>query len=304
MLGWDRPRHEPCVTGIPPGGRKTPNNGMVLGVILLIAGLLLAFYRIRFAVSGDVGEYGESAEDAWAALGMGAAVAGLLILVAFSFGGSRMRYALLLVIPVTSWWGAATLYTDLDPVGMITATIPFLIENDTGWVAGDFFAAKVVLTAFFFISAAMVSRFWCRFICPLGAFMSPFNKVSALHLRLDREACIECRKCEKTCPTRMPIIPPALKDMDEGDIPVRDTRCILCGRCADVCPTSALALDMGGKRWAGKGRPPKRPGTDKGAARGSRHGAKGRGRRADGGGGDGMERGSPDEDSSGGGGGE
>jgi polyferredoxin len=256
-LHWDRPRHEPALGD---GWGKYPNagrNGLIFGAALLVGGFLLTFYRLRFAVEGDVGQFGEKAEDAWAALGLGLAVAGGLLMVAFTLGGSRMRYALLLLIPLTSWWSGATLYTDLDPVGMITGTIPFLIENDEGWVAGDFFAAKVTLTALFFLSAAFVSRFWCRFICPLGAMMSPFNRISVLHLRLDKSACIKCRECEDVCPTRVPILPRGMVRGESGDVAVRDDRCILCGRCADVCPTRAISLDMGGKRWRGKGRPKK-----------------------------------------------
>jgi formate hydrogenlyase subunit 6/NADH:ubiquinone oxidoreductase subunit I len=48
-------------------------------------------------------------------------------------------------------------------------------------------------------------------------------------LKLDKEKCISCKKCEKICPMQLKI----LQDDTKPD-------CIKCERCVDVCPKNAL----------------------------------------------------------------
>jgi polyferredoxin len=75
----------------------------------------------------------------------------------------------------------------------------------------------------------LVGRGWCRYICPLGALMAPFNKVSVLWVHVNHDKCIECLACEKTCPMKIKVL-----NM------YRDPECILCGKCISICPTSAI----------------------------------------------------------------
>ncbi len=85
-----------------------------------------------------------------------------------------------------------------------------------------------------------VKRFWCRFVCPIGAFYGfIMNKYSPFRIKtVDAEKCTKCRLCSMVCPMLIDVMNDyVLKGKD-----VKDYRCFHCGRCAEVCPTGAISL--------------------------------------------------------------
>jgi len=94
--------------------------------------------------------------------------------------------------------------------------------------AGFAIAASIVLVSVF------LYRPICRIICPFGVLFSFFAEFSWFRLRRT-ETCINCGKCERTCPT-----------LTAG---THDSKreCYLCGRCTGVCPVgSALKFKRRG----------------------------------------------------------
>lgn len=43
-------------------------------------------------------------------------------------------------------------------------------------------------------------RFWCCYLCPLGAIFGAFNPVSILKVKVDFSKCNHCENCLKVCP--------------------------------------------------------------------------------------------------------
>jgi len=86
------------------------------------------------------------------------------------------------------------------------------------------------LFVLFIVLIFTVERGWCRYFCPIGAFLAPFNKVSVLHVDVDEEKCIHCNACVLQCPMGI-------------DVPnmYKDPECILCGKCIEVCPRDAIS---------------------------------------------------------------
>ena len=80
--------------------------------------------------------------------------------------------------------------------------------------------AIVVLSIFFF-------RFFCRFLCPLGALYGFFCRVAMLGVKLDKNKCTDCGLCVGVC------------KMDVKR--VGDHECIHCGACISVCPAKAIS---------------------------------------------------------------
>lgn len=76
-----------------------------------------------------------------------------------------------------------------------------------------------------FFEFLFIYKFWCRFFCPTGTFLSLFKWKNGLHVAKTDGACSMCLKCEKVCPT---IIDPKT----EGDSSI----CNNCGDCIDICP--------------------------------------------------------------------
>ncbi len=102
-----------------------------------------------------------------------------------------------------------------------------LVETQILWV-GDvmaWFTLLAVLVVGFF-----VSRPFCRFVCPYSVLLGLASVLGLRRRRIDVEACVNCRLCEKHCPVQA---------IDGTRI--SDFHCIQCGRCDDSCRKDALS---------------------------------------------------------------
>jgi polyferredoxin len=102
------------------------------------------------------------------------------------------------------------------------------------------------------IGAFLMPRFYCRYLCPVGATSSFFNKISLLHIYKENDKCTKCNVCYSNCPMRVEIV-------QDEDIKTRvsDMDCTFCGECVERCYERALSFKMGpvtiykgGKSWA------------------------------------------------------
>lgn len=71
-------------------------------------------------------------------------------------------------------------------------------------------------------------RFWCRAVCPLGALLALFAKISPFKIKI-AETCTTCKKCVSDC--RMGAI--------KEDCTYNKEECILCMDCVCDCPVNA-----------------------------------------------------------------
>ncbi|RKY57492.1 MAG: 4Fe-4S ferredoxin [Candidatus Latescibacterota bacterium] len=82
-------------------------------------------------------------------------------------------------------------------------------------------------------------RFWCRHLCPLGAFLGLASRLGLLRRKVG-SSCTSCGLCASACP--MGAIP-----KDDPTLTRRE-RCMLCGRCVSVCPQRAVGFSFKGGR--------------------------------------------------------
>ena len=121
------------------------------------------------------------------------------------------------------------------PQGVLEGAIPLALANSGIRAAlGHLFTFKFTILALFIILSILFYRPFCKWICPLGAIYSLFNKVSFLKIQVDHEKCVGCQKCSRVC---------------KMDINVVDTpnhpECIRCGECMKACPTDAICYHYG-----------------------------------------------------------
>ena len=97
----------------------------------------------------------------------------------------------------------------------------------------DFFYLLLTAGTVVFIVLLLLSttfyRPFCRLICPYGVLLSLSSWKSMFKLQRT-DACIECKKCEKACPT------------DEAKRDDGKAECYLCGRCTEVCPVAGALM--------------------------------------------------------------
>ncbi len=51
----------------------------------------------------------------------------------------------------------------------------------------------------------IIRNFWCRYLCPYGALLGLLALASPFQVKRDKETCIDCKKCEKTCPASITL---------------------------------------------------------------------------------------------------
>jgi len=83
--------------------------------------------------------------------------------------------------------------------------------------------------------AIFIDRFWCRYLCPLGATMNLFTKLGLTKIKRDKKTCIDCKICDKVCPMNVKV---------SNVKYVKDEECINCNQCVTACPKSSLSLNM------------------------------------------------------------
>jgi len=87
------------------------------------------------------------------------------------------------------------------------------------------------------IGAYKIPRFWCRYLCPLGAFMGILAKFSFVGIRRDLTRCDRSLECVKACPMQINILNLPWEKFTHSE-------CTLCLECLDACPNKALKLKI------------------------------------------------------------
>jgi len=123
-----------------------------------------------------------------------------------------LKYLILGVILLASVWA---IYPPLREICPARAFFNFKDHTPLLW--------SVLIT--FVVTSLINRRVWCKYLCPLGAVLAPFNKISPLRLVLKGDHCNSCRRCDAACPM----------DIDDLTNHLRSPECIQCLECQETC---------------------------------------------------------------------
>jgi polyferredoxin len=103
-----------------------------------------------------------------------------------------------------------------------------------------------VVIAVLLVGSVFVKNLWCRYLCPYGALVGIVSLFSPARIRREADACIDCAKCARACPSLLPV---------DKVTTVASAECTGCLECVAVCPAEgALRLSVGRSRaiptWA------------------------------------------------------
>jgi polyferredoxin len=85
----------------------------------------------------------------------------------------------------------------------------------------------IAIMATLVVLSILIQNFWCRFLCPYGALMGIVSTISPVKIRRDAQACIDCGKCNKACPSQLLV---------DNLVQIRSAECTGCMECVAVCP--------------------------------------------------------------------
>jgi polyferredoxin/ferredoxin len=128
----------------------------------------------------------------------------------------------------------------LDPIPLVTrsfnlvllpiadSTAHFVSANprfyETGWLIFAIFAAAVLLNL-------VIPRFYCRFICPLGALFGVLDRFAIWRIGKNQSQCINCKLCEQSC-----------EGGCEPGGSIKISECVLCFNCLHICNDNTISF--------------------------------------------------------------
>ncbi len=118
---------------------------------------------------------------------------------------------------------AAPIFVFLSPPGLVGREIMM-------WVFFKRFAIEGVVVIVVMFLNLLTRRFFCRYLCPLGALLAFIGSKRRLRIAKD-DNCVNCGVCDRSCPLGL--------NPSSGDF---SHYCWNCGECIDTCPKKALSF--------------------------------------------------------------
>jgi polyferredoxin len=171
----------------------------------------------------------------------------------------RVKCVVLIVVITVALTGLSLAYFT-DPIALLTRTYTFVfyplaittinlvldllrpLFQALGWVTLSllhivqpvFYMAAISLVIFGGIIALnrFAPRFWCRYLCPLGALLSLVSPLGLFQRKVSQD-CNDCLKCQRNCP--MGAIPENPRETIRPE-------CTQCRTCASLCPQNAVSF--------------------------------------------------------------
>jgi len=148
-----------------------------------------------------------------------------------------VKYGLLAVLAIFAWSLNMTIFNSLSPwdvFGMtaIVGNVPnlnFVITNL--FIAFIFFILIIIASVF-------VERFFCRYLCPMGAVFAIASKLRIGKIKKPTDKCGKCRICTNNCAMGIPLYQMSV---------VNSAECINCMKCIGACPRKNVSYTVAKK---------------------------------------------------------
>lgn len=136
------------------------------------------------------------------------------------------------VLPILSYGFSAFigLFYQLNLAGIGDPLIQFFENLDINAVFLQGFFIGVIFIGVVLLNMVR-ERFWCRYICPLGAMLGLVSRWNIFDLKIDKDRCIDCRLCTIQCQTQANPFP---------NEDWKSSECVYCFTCSAICPTNAI----------------------------------------------------------------
>ncbi len=145
----------------------------------------------------------------------------ILIIAAFPSLAASLQTGLLDPIPLVTRSFNLVLVPIIDRATNLVSVTPRFYEGT--WLIFIIFLTAVLLNL-------AVPRFYCRFVCPLGALFALMSRFAIWRIGKNQSQCIDCKLCEQSCEGGCE---PAGK--------IKITECVLCFNCRSDCEHNLIS---------------------------------------------------------------
>ena len=135
---------------------------------------------------------------------------------------------------------AATLQTGLlDPIPLVTRSFNLVLlpiaDRSANFisVSSRFYEGAWLIFVMFLTAVLLnlaIPRFYCRFICPLGALFGILSRFAIWRIGKNQSECVDCKLCEKSC-----------EGGCEPSGNIKISECVLCFNCREDCKDELIS---------------------------------------------------------------
>ncbi|NTW05439.1 MAG: 4Fe-4S binding protein [Peptococcaceae bacterium] len=143
-----------------------------------------------------------------------------------------LKYIVLLVTVAYAWKTAGLWMAPYDPwsaYGHLSEGLASVWEESS---------IGLILLIVTLVGSLLYDRFFCKYLCPAGAFYGIVGRISPFRVVRDESKCINCRLCSRECPVNIDV--QQLKE-------VKSPECIDCQICVLACPKEGALMLKEGK---------------------------------------------------------
>ena len=144
-----------------------------------------------------------------------------------------LKYVILAVTVFYAWKTAGLWMTPFDP----WSAYAHLSEGlESVWKES---AIGLIILLITILGSLVYDRFFCKYLCPMGALYAIVGKISPFKVARNEDACIGCGKCSKVCPMNIDV---------QHKKDVKSSECINCQTCILNCPKAGALENREGKK--------------------------------------------------------
>jgi polyferredoxin len=142
------------------------------------------------------------------------------------------------VIPALQYLGVhgnnAVAATNLRPLQVAADGAQDILAQQV-WTANQSYFHQTWLIVFLLVAILFMNRFiprfWCRALCPLGAFLGVMSRFALFGMEKDHSKCTDCNLCLVNCQGA---------DSPQGGVKHRQDECHMCLNCESACPEDVI----------------------------------------------------------------
>lgn len=132
-----------------------------------------------------------------------------------------LKYGVLAITTFYAWKTAGLWMAPYDPWSAY-AHLPEGLESV--WSES---AVGLVLLGITVLGSILYDRFFCKYLCPMGAIYGIIGKLSPFKVVRNENLCIDCGACNRVCPMNIDV---------QHSTAVTSAECINCSLCVLDCP--------------------------------------------------------------------